>query len=244
MSSLKSCCTIAPVDSTYQPVGTVENVGIHELPTYIVGPKDAKKAIVVLYDIFGLHNNTKQFCDVLANNCGYKVVMPDFFRGEPYKHEWMGDVDRLMTWIHKVGSLEVIQPQVEVVRQWLQEQGVVQGGLVGFCWGAKISVQLTALDSFFGGASLIHPSFVDVKDAENAGAPILALPSQNEPDMTEYMEVLAKKPFGDKCHHQRFDDMHHGFAAARGDWSDELNKKRATEAIQLTANFFRSVLTQ
>ena len=49
----------------------------------------------------------------------------------------------------------------------------------------EISVQLTALDSFFGGASLIHPSFVDVKDAENAGAPILALPSQNEPDMVK-----------------------------------------------------------
>ena len=39
MSSLKSCCTIAPVDSTYQPVGTVENVGSIELPTYVVGPK-------------------------------------------------------------------------------------------------------------------------------------------------------------------------------------------------------------
>ncbi|KAI7857440.1 Alpha/Beta hydrolase protein [Circinella umbellata] len=192
MSSLKSCCTIAPVDSTYQPVGTVENVGIHELPTYIVGPKDAKKAIVVLYDIFGFHNNTKQFCDVLANNCGYKVVMPDFFRGEPYKPEWMGDMDRLMAWIQKVGSLKVIQPQVEVVRQWLQEQGVVQGGLVGFCWGAKISVQLTALDSFFGGASLIHPSFVDVKDAENAGAPILALPSQNEPDRLNIWKSLLR----------------------------------------------------
>ncbi|KAI9491664.1 dienelactone hydrolase [Zychaea mexicana] len=244
MSSLKACCTIPPVDSDYQPVGTVENVGDIQLPTYVVGPKDAKKALLVIYDVFGFHNNTKQFCDVLAKNCGYKVVMPDFFRGKPLVPEDMGDVDRVMAWIGKVGSMEVIQPQVEVVRQWLQEQGVVEGGLVGFCWGAKISVQITAVDSFFGGASLIHPSFVDVKDAEKAGAPVLALPSKDEPDMTEYMNVLAKKPFGDKCAHQRFDDMHHGFAAARGNWSDELNRKRATEAIQLTANFFRSVLTK
>lgn len=38
-------------------------------------------------------------------------------------------------------------------------------------------------------------------------------------------------------------DQPHGFAAARGDYTDELNKKRATEAIQLTANFFTKVLS-
>lgn len=110
--------------------------------------------------------------------------------------------------------------------------------MVGFCWGAKIAVQLTSTIPFFVGASLVHPSFVDVKDAEKAGAPILALPSKDEPDMTEYMEVLSKKPFGKQCKHVRFDDMVHGFCAARGDYTDKLNAQRATEAIQLTANFF------
>lgn len=38
-------------------------------------------------------------------------------------------------------------------------------------------------------------------------------------------------------------DVPHGFAAARGDFTDELHKKRATEAIQLTANFFSKVLS-
>lgn len=53
------------------------------------------------------------------------------------------------------------------------------------------------------------------------------------------MEILSKKPFGDKCKYKRFDDVHHGFAAARGNWEDgSLDKKRATEAIQLTASFF------
>lgn len=76
------------------------------------------------------------------------------------------------------------------------------------------------------------------------------------------MKVLSQKPFGDKCAHHRFDgkwrhdmmmkqwhidmytlDVPHGFAAARGDYTDELHKKRATEAIQLTANFFSKVLS-
>ncbi|KAG1077444.1 hypothetical protein G6F42_024837 [Rhizopus arrhizus] len=103
---------------------------------------------------------------------------------------------------------------------------------------SSTSRKLTSTIPFFVGASLVHPSFVDVKDAEKAGAPILALPSKDEPDMTEYMEVLSKKPFGKQCKHVRFDDMVHGFCAARGDYTDKLNAQRATEAIQLTANFF------
>ncbi|ORY97566.1 Alpha/Beta hydrolase protein [Syncephalastrum racemosum] len=244
MSYSKACCTIPPVEgSTYEPTGVIENVG--DLPVYVVGPKDAKKSVFVIYDIFGFHVNTKQFCDVLANRCGYRVVMPDFFRGEPWSPAKMtpADMPSLMEWVGKVGTIDVVLPQLQAVRDWIKPQGVNQAGIVGFCWGAKIAVQATAKDSFFGSASLIHPSFVDTKDAEEAGAPILAIPSKDEPDMTEYMAVLAKKPFGNLCEHHRFDDMHHGFAAARGDWNDEVNKKRATEAVQLTANFFKATLT-
>jgi hypothetical protein len=32
--------------------------------------------------------------------------------------------------------------------------------------------------------------------------------------------------------------MFHGFCAARGNFDDEENKKRANDAIQLTVNFF------
>lgn len=53
-------------------------------------------------------NNTKQFCDILAKECGYKVVMPDFFRGEPWTDEKMGDMQALIAWIGKVGSIEVV----------------------------------------------------------------------------------------------------------------------------------------
>lgn len=36
---------------------------------------------------------------------------------------------------------------------------------------------------FFVGASCIHPSMVDITDAEKAGAPILNIPTKDEPDM-------------------------------------------------------------
>lgn len=184
--------------------------------------------------------------------------MPDFLHGDYATAAMMGDIPKLLEWIEKVGTTEVVSvnkgiyrkyfinfeiwiqvtPDVERSVKYLKEAGVDAATLVGFCWGAKIAVQLTTIIPFFVGASLIHPSFVDVKDAEKAGAPILALPSKDEPDMTEYMQTLAKKPFGSQCKHVRFDDMPHGFCASRSNYTDKLNAQRATEAIQLTVNFF------
>ncbi|CAO3637435.1 unnamed protein product [Cunninghamella blakesleeana] len=241
MSYSQACCTVKPVVSNYEAVGTIETIG--DLPVYVTGPKDAKYAIVIIYDIFGLHPNAKQFADIVATR-GFKVVMPDFFRGKPCSPELLGDRPKLMEWIGKVGTIEIITPQLNSVIQWLRADGINSGGLVGFCWGAKIGAQFSAIDSprFFAGLSFIHPSFVDVKDAETASAPVLAIPSKDEPDMTEYMEVLYKKPFGSLCKHVRFDDMEHGFAAARGDYNDEHNVKRTTEAIQLTVDFFQEAI--
>ncbi|KAG0163372.1 hypothetical protein DFQ28_003148 [Apophysomyces sp. BC1034] len=240
-SSLDVCCTLKPVESDYAPVGVMEHLG--DLPLYVVGPKDAKKAILVIYDIMGLHKNTQQFCDILANH-GYKVVMPDFFRGRPWNIKNIGNRKAVMTWLSKVGTFDLVAPQISQVKTWLQGQGVSSAGIVGFCWGGKIGVQIAGVDRFYGAFTVIHPINVDTADAEKAQAPILALPSKDEPDMTEYMAILKKKPFGAKCKHHRFDDMHHGFAAARGNWSDELNRKRATEAIQLTIDFFNQVLNK
>jgi dienelactone hydrolase len=41
------------------------------------------------------------------------------------------------------------------------------------------------------------------------------------------------------CITQRFDDMHHGFCAARGDWTNELQAKRASEAVGIVTDFFK-----
>lgn len=62
-------------------------------------------AILILCSV-----NTKQFCDVLANHCGYRVVMPDFFRGEPWSPEKMTptDMPALMEWVGKVGTIDVV----------------------------------------------------------------------------------------------------------------------------------------
>ncbi|KAH8547499.1 Alpha/Beta hydrolase protein [Umbelopsis sp. PMI_123] len=233
----KSCCQVPAVVSNYSPVGTMENLG--DLPVYAVGDKSSKKAVLVIYDAFALHPNTKQFCDVLAKQCGYLVVMPDWFRGNSITEDMLGDLEGVRAWLSKVGTYEVLAPSIQRVKEYLVSTGIEKTGIVGFCWGAKIAIELSGKDSYYSAASLIHPSMFTLEDADAAQAPLLLIPAQNDPDFTEFMERLSRYPFGDKCKHVRFDDVQHGFAAALGNWEEgSLDKERATEAIQLTLDFF------
>ncbi|KAI9470993.1 MAG: dienelactone hydrolase family-domain-containing protein, partial [Benjaminiella poitrasii] len=158
MSYSQACCTLPPVVSNYERTG--EMVTYDGLDIYVIGPKDAKNAVLVTYDIFGYHPNAYQFCDIMAKNCGWKVIMPDFLHGDYATAELMGQREKLLAWLGKVGTYEAVYPDVERSVKYLKEQGVTTGTLVGFCWGAKIAVQLTSEMPFFVGASLVHPSFV------------------------------------------------------------------------------------
>ena len=52
MSQSHACCTVPPVISHgYKEKG--EYITVQGMKTYTTGPKDAKKAILVLFDIFG-----------------------------------------------------------------------------------------------------------------------------------------------------------------------------------------------
>lgn len=55
-------------------------------------------------------NNTKQFCDILAKHCGWRVVMPDFFYGDNAACYFENGFDRegLIAWIGQKGTLEIV----------------------------------------------------------------------------------------------------------------------------------------
>lgn len=47
-----ACCKLPPVQTEYSPKGDYTELA--GLKTYSAGPEDAKEAILVVYDIFGL----------------------------------------------------------------------------------------------------------------------------------------------------------------------------------------------
>lgn len=83
----KACCEHPPaaIDEGYSPKGSYETHA--NLSCYVTGPKDAKKAIYFVYDVFGFQMPTIQGADILSST-GCLVVMPDFFEGAPVKKDW------------------------------------------------------------------------------------------------------------------------------------------------------------
>ena len=61
-----ACCTVPPVVTEgYKEKGSYET--IQGMKTYITGDKNAKSALLVVYDIFGFFPQTFQGADILAN---------------------------------------------------------------------------------------------------------------------------------------------------------------------------------
>lgn len=86
MALTKACCTLPPVTSDYTPPGTTIDIG--DLPVYETIPNNSKKLLICVYDIFGVHENIRQVSETLAL-AGFRVVIPDFFRGKPITKEIM-----------------------------------------------------------------------------------------------------------------------------------------------------------
>ncbi|KAJ2664917.1 hypothetical protein IWW48_000531 [Coemansia sp. RSA 1200] len=241
MSFPSVCCNTPPVKATYMPKGQKNMYG--DIQYYTAGSKDSKRAIIVNYDIFGFHANVIQLCDILAS-LGFYVILPDLLRGEPLTEADLGKPGVFASFTKNAGSWDNIKPMYAKALEHIKECGIAAVGLVGFCWGGKMVVSaLSELEGLAGGA-IVHPALIQSGDFAHVNAPLMVLPSKDEPDFTADFEALKSKPFFSECYMERFDDMFHGFCGARGDWSNQEQAKRANDAINLLAKFFVSIMPE
>jgi hypothetical protein len=58
----------------------------------------------------------------------------------------------------------------------------------------QIAIQLSGEDSYYNSTCLIHPSRLEVKDAEAALAPLLMITSSGETNLVKYFEIHKRVP--------------------------------------------------
>ncbi len=91
---------------------------------------------------------------------------------------------------------------------------------------------------------MVHYSRITPELLDTVSCPVALLPSKDEAPEDDFVAVLKSKPWANVSVVQRFDDMHHGFCAARADFSNPLNAQRATEAITIVIDLIKRCVPQ
>jgi len=130
-----------------------------EIPGYRAMPSEGRAfpAVLVVQEIFGVHEHIKDVCRRLAKS-GYLAVAPELYARQ-------GDVSRLSE-IDEIRKIVANVPDAQVMTdldatvEWIKASGngnVKKLGVTGFCWGGRMvwlyaahSVQVKAGVAWYG----------------------------------------------------------------------------------------------
>ncbi|KAJ4967752.1 hypothetical protein NE237_014453 [Protea cynaroides] len=204
------------------------------LNTYITGSLDSKVAILLVSDIFGYEApNFRKLADKVAA-AGFLVVVPDFFYGDPF------DTQKNRTdWIAAHGTDKGFEDAKPVISA-LKSKGVSAIGAAGFCWGAKVVVELAKSDEIQA-VVLLHPSRVTVDDIREVKTPISILGAEidhaSPPELVKQFEEILSVKHEASFFVKIFPGVAHGWTV-RYDVANELAVKKAEEAHVDMLNWF------
>ncbi|PKI84679.1 hypothetical protein MVES_001312 [Malassezia vespertilionis] len=231
------------VHADYTPQGTTQHYGGMEC--YVTGPADASKAILGVYDIFGPWASTYLGADLLAAHTAMRVVLPDFFRGDPLAPETLpadtpAKQERFRTFLLSLGEFTHIASELLDVAAALQQQGVTTLGVYGLCWGSKPCGIACGDGTPFQALVQIHPSFIDPDDALKLRVPMALFPSRDDetPKLDAYVDRVLHNPAIGKASIVHHYPQHHGFAGARAQLGDAANRAAFQDVYERAANFF------
>ena len=169
--------------------------------------------------------------------------MPDFFEGSPADISWYPpDNDEKGKKLGAFFSNEAAPPKTleripKIVDAVVKASngGVQNWGIIGYCWGGKITSLSSGAGTLFKAAIETSPAMIDPADAEKVTIPIMMLASGDEPadDLKKFEANLKTKK-----HVETFGDQLHGFMSARGDLSKPEVKKEYERGYQLALSFF------
>ncbi|RVX20659.1 Endo-1,3;1,4-beta-D-glucanase [Vitis vinifera] len=248
------CCENPPNLTSICGGGSVIEVG--GLKAYVAGPSDSKHAILLVSDIFGhvrgfqglgidpVTEYTSRYeapkfrklADKVAA-AGFYVVVPDFFYGDPF----VFDIPEkpIEVWRESHGTDKGFEDAKPVIAA-LKSKGISTIGAAGFCWGAKVVVELAKSD-YIQSAVLLHPSRVTVDDIKEVKAPIAVLGAEidkaSPPELLkQFEEVLSTKPEVNS-YVKIFPGVVHGWSVRYKD-ENEIEVKSAEEAHQNMVDWF------
>ena len=183
---------------------------------YYIAGMGSKKCICIIPDIFGRHPNVFQVADEFASR-GFLIVMPDLFRDKPWPMDKYPPTnenqDEFKAFLDCI-TYEKCKQDVNEAINLCKQLGAKSIGMLGMCWGGKIVFRANA-DGLINCGATAHPSFLVEQDGLDIKTPMCVLPSKDESSLLDVKNAMNTHSFASKNRFQRFDDLSHGFMAAR-----------------------------
>ena len=111
-----------------------------EIPGYRAMPSEGRAfpAVLVVQEIFGVHEHIKDVCRRLAKS-GYLAVAPELY-GRQGDVSSLSEIDEIRKIVAKVPDAQVMT-DLDATVGWIKASGdgnVEKLGVTGFCWGGRI----------------------------------------------------------------------------------------------------------
>jgi len=222
------------------------------MPAFVARPAAARAApiIVVVHEIFGVHEWIRDLCRRFAQ-AGYYAIAPDLFarHGDATK---IADFKQLIGTIVSKASDEQVLKDIDATYAWAGSHGGDgrRRGITGFCWGGRVvwlyaahSRELDAGVAFYGrlisDKTELQPLSV-IEQVSQLKAPVLGqygaldkgIPVADVEKMQAALKIAGKSPPDAITVHPGAD---HGFMA---DYRPSYNEAAAKAAWQATLDWF------
>jgi carboxymethylenebutenolidase len=220
------------------------------IPAYRAAPAagDAHPVVLVVQEIFGVHEHIKDVCRRLAK-LGYLAIAPELYarQGEVAK---LASVEEIRKVVAAVPDAQVLS-DLDASLAWAARNSgdADRLGITGFCWGgritwlytchqAKVKAGVAWYGKLTGETSRLTPAF-PVQLAGQLKAPVLGLyggQDQGIPlDDVEKMKAALKES-GSASTIRVYSDAPHAFYA---DYRPSYRKDAATDGWQRLQSWFR-----
>ena len=226
-----------------------------KVPAYRARPAGKTKApvVLVIQEIFGVHEHIKDLCRRLAHG-GYYAIAPSLYarQGDPGKYDMAHVMDLLKDVVSKVPDAQVMSDLDATVAFAKSERAdTAKLAITGFCWGGRVvwlyaahNPKLNAGAAWYGplaGTPNELRPHTAIELAAEVKAPVLGLYAGLDQNITAdniaAMQAALTAAGNTKSRIDVFADAQHGFNA---DYRPSYNEKDAKEGWSRMLAWFKA----
>ncbi|WP_375398751.1 dienelactone hydrolase family protein [uncultured Sphingomonas sp.] len=233
-----------PADGLVIEEVLIPNGAAKPLPAYVARPagKARHAAVVVVNEIFGVHDYIKDICRRLARE-GYVAIAPEFFYRSGVDRPALTDIKQIIPIVQQAGIPQV-DGDLKATTDWLKGQRFARPaaiGVTGFCWGGSVAWRAAMIDPDVKAAVAWYGQLKPLLGrAGELHAPVLGLYGaldQGIPQTDVEAMRAAVKAAGKQAEIVVYPDAPHGFHA---DYRDSYREADARDGWARLLRHFRA----